>query len=94
MDRCSHSRVRPVFCAVVAGAAAVFGVAFATPADAYTAKVNSACERDYYRLCAAYSIGTPELRSCMTSKRKSLSPRCVRALVDAGMVPRRYLAKK
>lgn len=94
MERCSHSRVRPVFCAAVAAATAVLGVAFATSADAYTAKVNSACERDYYRLCSAYSIGTPELRNCMTAKRRSLSSRCVRALVDAGMVPRRYLAKR
>jgi hypothetical protein len=64
----------------------------ATAANAYSARVNSACERDYYRLCAKYSIGTPELRSCMLASRRSLSRRCVDALVAAGEVPKRYLA--
>ena len=53
-------------------------------ADAYSA-------RDYYRFCAKYSIGTPELRSCMLASRRSLSRRCVDALVAAGEVPKRYL---
>jgi hypothetical protein len=63
-----------------------------SPADAYSARVNSACERDYYRHCAKYSIGTPELRNCMIASRRSLSRRCVDALVSAGEVPRRYLS--
>ena len=57
-------------------------------------RVNSACERDYYRFCAKYSIGTPELRSCMLASRRALSRRCVDALVAAGEVPKRYLTSK
>ena len=63
-------------------------------ANAYSARVNSACERDYYRFCGKYSIGTPELRSCMLASRRALSRRCVDALVAAGEVPKRYLTSK
>jgi hypothetical protein len=94
MQRCFHGRARPVFRAAAA-VAAVFVVAMsATSADAYSSRVNSACERDYYRLCAAYSIGTPELRACMTAKRRSLSRRCIDALIAAGEVPKRFLTSK
>jgi len=93
MQRCSHDRARPVLRAAAASAAVLLVMAAAaTAADAYTARVNSACERDYYRFCAKYSIGTPELRSCMLASRRALSSRCVNALIAAGEVPRRYLA--
>lgn len=86
---CSHVRARPALCAA-ATAAILFTCVSA--ANAYSARVNSACERDYYRFCAKYSIGTPELRSCMLASRRSLSRRCVDALIAAGEVPKRYLA--
>ena len=91
MHRCSDSRARPVFRAAFAGAALLIVLGLGSAANAYSARVNSACERDYYRFCAKYSIGTPELRSCMLASRKSLSRRCVDALVAAGEVPKRYL---
>jgi hypothetical protein len=91
MHRCSHGRARPVIRAAAAGVAALTAFAAGSTADAYSARVNSACERDYYRFCAKYSIGTPELRSCMLASRRSLSRRCVDALVAAGEVPKRYL---
>ena len=89
---CSDSRARPVFRAVFGAAALLLVTACGASANAYSARVNSACERDYYRFCAKYSIGTPELRSCMIASRRSLSRRCVDALVAAGEVPKRYLA--
>ncbi len=92
MHICSDSRARPVFRAVFGGAALLLVMACSASANAYSARVNSACERDYYRFCAKYSIGTPELRSCMIASRRSLSRRCVDALVAAGEVPKRYLA--
>ncbi|MFA5901219.1 MAG: hypothetical protein WC829_19125 [Hyphomicrobium sp.] len=92
MHKCSHGRARPVFRAVFAGAVALTALAaLGSAANAYSSRVNSACERDYYRFCAKYSIGTPELRSCMMGSRRSLSRRCVDALVAAGEVPKRYL---
>lgn len=56
-------------------------------------KSMSACRSDYNRFCPSYSVGTPELKDCMTKagKRKALTPSCFRALVDDGLVPRRYL---
>jgi len=92
MQKCSHDRARPVLRVVFAGAAAALAVfAYGSTADAYSSRVNSACERDYYRHCAKYSIGTPELRSCMLASRRSLSRRCIDALIADGEVPKRYL---
>jgi hypothetical protein len=92
MQKCSHGRVaRPVLRAAAALSAVLVIAATGTAANAYSARINSACERDYYRFCAKYSIGTPELRSCMLASRRSLSRRCVDALVAGGEVPKRYL---
>lgn len=68
--------------------------AYGSAAFAYTDRVNSACERDYYRHCAKYSIGTPELRACMIASRRALSRRCVDALIASGQVPKRFLTSK
>ncbi|MBC7830664.1 MAG: hypothetical protein H7Y62_01425 [Hyphomicrobium sp.] len=94
MQKCSNGRARPVLRAAAAGAAVLMMFAYGSAANAYSARVNSACERDYYRFCAKYSIGTPELRSCMLASRRALSRRCVDALVAAGEVPKRYLTSK
>ncbi len=91
MHKCSDGRARPVLGAAFAGAAVLLVLACGSAANAYSERVNSACERDYYRFRAKYSIGTPELRSCMLASRRSLSRRCVDALIAAGEVPKRYL---
>ena len=89
MNKCSDGRARPVLGVALAGALLV--LACGSAAHAYSARVNNACERDYYRFCAKYSIGTPELRSCMLASRGALSRRCVDALNADGEVPKRYL---
>lgn len=69
---------------------------FATqPADAVSQRVKNACKNDYFRHCPAYHVGSPQLRTCMTKagKRKQLSRVCLRALIDAGEVPRKYLRR-
>ncbi len=76
--------------ASVAAMAMVVLVAISSQAGAYPAQVNKSCKRDYYKLCAAYSIGTPELRRCMEAKRRSISRRCVDALRRARLIPKRY----
>jgi len=65
-------------------------------AGAYSKKVENACRGDYDRFCPAYKVGSPALRDCITlaGKRGSLSPTCFNALVDAGLVPRKYLKKR
>lgn len=67
----------------------------AQPADAVSQRVKNACKNDYFRHCPAYNVGSPQLRTCMTKagKRKQLSRVCLRALIDAGEVPRKYLRR-
>ena len=86
----------PIFCvphACIAAIALVLLVSMSTQAGAYPSYVNKSCKRDYYKLCAAYSVGTPKLRRCMESKRRSLSRRCIDALRRARLIPKRYLKR-
>jgi hypothetical protein len=79
--------------ACAAAIAMVMLVAMGSQAGAYPAYVNSSCKPDYYKFCAAYSVGTPKLRRCMEAKRRSLSRRCVDALRRARLIPKRYLKR-
>lgn len=59
---------------------------------AVSKRVEKACTSDYLQFCPKYDEGTPQLRSCMSQagRRGQLAPRCLNALIDAGMVPRKY----
>lgn len=61
-------------------------------ASAYSKKVENACKSDYRTHCPTYKEGTSALRNCMSlaGRRGNLSRRCVNALTDAGLVPRKY----
>ncbi|MGD9669006.1 MAG: hypothetical protein AB7U75_08090 [Hyphomicrobiaceae bacterium] len=59
----------------------------------YSARVRRACKVDYNRFCPGYSLYGTELRRCMQAAGKGISQRCIRALVDAGEVPRSMLKK-
>ncbi len=74
--------------AIVAAAALT-----ATSAQAFSKRVEKDCAGDYQNFCSQYAPGTVQLRDCFESNRKGLSQICVRALVDAGEVPARYLKK-
>jgi hypothetical protein len=76
---------------VAAIAGASLGL-LAVEAGAVSRRVEKACTRDYLQFCPQYNEGTPQLRSCMSQagRRGSLTPRCLNALVDSGMVPRKY----
>lgn len=72
---------------------AITALAFAPmEASAYSKKVENACRSDYKAHCPAYKEGSSALRSCMSlaGRRGNLSRRCVNALTDAGLVPRKY----
>ncbi len=65
-----------------------------TPAAAETPRaVRKACTSDAKRLCPREKADSPEMNYCMEAKAKQFSRNCVRALEDAGMVPRGYLSK-
>lgn len=64
-----------------------------TEAMAFSKKVEDACAGDYQSYCSQYLPRSVQLRRCFESNRKGLSKWCVRALVDDGQVPARYLKK-
>jgi hypothetical protein len=65
----------------------------ATVALATSEKVKKDCAGDYQNFCSQYAPDTTQLRSCFESNRKGLSKICIRALVDAGEVPAKYLKR-
>lgn len=62
-------------------------------AFAYSQRVKSACSGDYLQFCPHYEEGSPKLRGCMRSHGRSLSPNCVRALLDAGLVSKKDIKR-
>lgn len=76
---------------------AALGLAIAAvPVSAVLAggkRVRAACENDYYSFCSQYDPDSNQVSRCFESNRKNLSRACIRALVDAGEVPAKYLKK-
>lgn len=71
--------------ASAAMAASIFG------ALAYDEKVEKDCGDDYLAYCSKHAPESAELRYCMEAHRDQLSKQCVKSLVEAGLVPRKYL---
>jgi len=98
MSKVSQSLLSPTCFGVLRGALASMAALalLSAEAAAYSKKVEDACRGDYNTHCPAYKEGSAALRSCITlaGKRGNLSKRCFDALVDAGMVPRKYLKKR
>ncbi len=65
----------------------------ATGALALSKKVKNACAGDYQDFCSQYVPDSTQARRCFESNHKTLSKPCIRALVDAGEVPSKYLRK-
>lgn len=59
----------------------------------YNARVRRACKSDYNRFCPGKSLYGTEIRRCMQSAGRAISKKCIRALVDAGEIPRSMLKK-
>lgn len=79
----------------LAGIGVAFGMLAAIgTAAAYDEAVVSNCADDYFTYCKQHSPESLEVRYCMEAHRNELSKQCVKALVDAGEVPRKYLTKK
>lgn len=57
----------------------------------FSARVRTSCKGDYNRFCPGYNLYSHELRRCMQAAGKNISRGCIRALVDAGEVPRSML---
>ena len=75
---------------LTAGLAAVgLAIVIASPADAVSSRVRTACKDDYLRFCPNYEPDSTKARQCMRQMGKRLSPRCLDALADAGEIRRR-----
>jgi len=62
-----------------------------TPAAfAVSDKVEANCTDDYLKYCSTHEAGSTAMRRCMEANGKSLSRKCINALVDAGEVPRKF----
>ncbi|MFA5958408.1 hypothetical protein [Hyphomicrobium sp.] len=82
---------RSAIFAIVAVAATV---PMAGNAFALSLKVQMACASDYYAHCSSYSPYGSQVRSCMRGVGAGLSKRCVDALVAAGEVSAKEVARR
>lgn len=85
--------VRAGALAVVMVSTGLIGAASAADdSGPFSQRVRNACKGDYNRFCPGYSLYSNELRRCMQGAGKRISKGCIRALVDAGEVPRSMLS--
>jgi hypothetical protein len=68
------------------------GFAVSSSAMAWSEDVITNCTGDYLAFCKQHSPESVELRYCMEAHRDQISKQCIQALLDAGEVPKKYLA--
>ena len=54
------------FTKLIAGAAAVGAMCFATQAGAVNLSVQFACASDYFKYCSKHRVGSKSVRTCMS----------------------------
>jgi hypothetical protein len=65
-----------------------------TDASAGNARVNSACANDYFAYCSQHDPDGPGVRRCMRAVGRKLSMGCVNALIEAGEVSKKEVARR
>ena len=80
-----HRSRLPTAFVVVLGVCAAPAAAFAQ-AGTITPAMQNNCANDYKKFCGDYGLQSNALNLCMKKAGPSLSPACVRALVQAGKV--------
>jgi hypothetical protein len=63
-------------------------------AVAVDSRVRSACESDYLTYCSEHDPEGPGVRQCMRANGRKLSNACLNALVAAGEVSKKEIAKR
>lgn len=66
----------------------------ATEAGAVSPGVESACASDYLAYCSQHSTEGAAVRSCMRANGKRLSATCINALIAAGEVSKKEVARR
>ena len=77
---------------ITAAAMMLGGLLGSHSARAWSEGIILNCTEDYFAYCKEHSPESPELRYCMEAHRNQISKQCVKALIDAGEVPKKYLA--
>ena len=72
------------------------GILFVLMADANAgnARVNAACANDYFAYCSQHDPDGPGVRRCMRAVGPKLSIGCVNALIAAGEVSKKEVARR
>jgi hypothetical protein len=63
-------------------------------AGAVSEAVKRACANDYFAYCSMHPVGSKALRKCMHAVGPKLSKGCVNALVAAGEVSKKEVARR
>jgi hypothetical protein len=79
---------------ILAATIAFGAVAASTEAGATSMAVKMACASDYFAHCSQFDPDSKETRQCMRKVGRSLSQRCLSALVAAGEAPKTALAPR
>jgi hypothetical protein len=69
-------------------------ILLAADAGAVDGRVSSACAGDYFAYCSQHDPDGPATRRCMRANGHKLSKACVNALVAAGEVSKREVARR
>lgn len=69
-------------------------ILLAADAGAVDGRVSSACAGDYFAYCSQHDPDGPGTRRCMRANGHKLSKACVNALVAAGEVSKREVARR
>jgi hypothetical protein len=69
-------------------------IAFMSEAGAGNARVNAACANDYFAYCSQHDPDGPGVRRCMRAAGRKLSMDCVNALIEAGEVSKKEVARR
>jgi len=65
-----------------------------TSAEAVDSRVRSACTGDYFAYCSQHDPDGSGVRRCMRANGRKLSPACLNALVAAGEVSKKQVARR
>ena len=85
------TKIRTILAAAVALTSFAVSV---NEASATSLAVKMACASDYYAHCSQHDPDSPGVRKCMRAVGRSLSQRCLGALVAAGEVSKSVIEKK
>ena len=65
-----------------------------TSAEAVDSRVRAACMDDYFAYCSQHDPDCSGVRRCMRTNGRKLSPACLNALIAAGEVSKKQVARR